>query len=118
MIFKVRFELAPFGEELKDSYAVFKLLDRNQAMDYVTTMSTMSTALNKENISDESAVKQSKAIFDHVYQTVKDSFLYGEVFDDTTRSLRPMTKEDIDTFPLTVAKDITSLIRGEIEKKS
>ena len=120
MVFKGKFPLKDYGDELVNSYVLLKLLDKNQSLSYSRKLAKLSKGLDKKNIEEmepDKAIDQSEGILNAMFDLASESFLGGQVFDEAEAKERPMNKEDLLSFPTKVMRDLTAFIQGT-EKKS
>ncbi len=107
LVFKTTFSLAPYGEEYKESFAIFKLFNRKQAWDYLTETELKSKLIDEKEISDEEAMKRASSLIEYAYETIKKQFISGKIFDG--KELVDMEAKNIDEFPTAMLKDIAQV---------
>jgi len=118
MFFKARFELASYGSEFGDSFILLKLMDKNQVMAFSKQLAKASKEADKNEDDIDKSLASSSKVMDMMYQIVANAFIQGEIFDGETEEQRPMKKDDLDSFPPAVIREVVQFIQGSLEKKA
>lgn len=116
--FKERFDFAPYGEEFKDSYLIYKLPLRGEVLKLekkaIKLSKELGEAMKGEDI--DLITELTNKVNGVYFERAKECFITGNIWDSEQNVQRSMVVEDIDQLPMKIIKGLVNQING-IEKK-
>lgn len=118
MIFKCRVDLGSYDSDLKGCVLTFAMFSREQSTSLTKKLAKF-VGLDPDKLADmgtEAILEIEKEANAVTYDALCNAYISGSVKDENGET-REATKEDIQTFPGIVAKDILELLQGSVKKK-